>query len=94
MKTSDFNCMVEANIKVNMKSKENAGIFLKSFTPEIKSIPMKRSSLEFLSNENIIEFRIEASDINAMRASMNSILNFVNVVNESLNFIENSSKIE
>ena len=93
MKTSDFKCMVEANIKVNMKSKENAGIFLKSFTPEIESIPMKRSSLEFLKNENIVEFRIEASDINAMRASMNSILNFVNVVNESLNFIENSDKI-
>lgn len=91
MTTSDFKFIVEAKIKVNMNSKENAGIFLKSFTPEIDSIPMKRSSLEFSKNENFIEFYIKASDINAMRASMNSILNFVNVVNESLNFIENSS---
>ena len=93
METSDFKCMVEANIKVNMKSTENAGIFLNSFTPEIESIPMKRSSLKFINNENFVEFIIKASDINAMRASMNSILNFVNVVKESLNFIENSGKI-
>lgn len=91
MTTSDFKFIVEANIKVDMNSKENAGIFLKSFTPEIDSIPMKRSSLEFSKNENFIEFSIKASDINAMRASMNSILNFVNVVKESLNFIENSN---
>ena len=94
METSDFKWIVEAKITVNMKTKENAGIFLKSFTPEIESIPMKRSSLKFLNNENFIEFSIKALDINAMRASMNSILNFVNVVNESLKFIENSSEIK
>ena len=93
METSDFKWIVEAKITVNMKSKENAGIFMNSFTPEIESIHMKRSSLKFINNENFVEFIIKASDINAMRASMNSILNFVNVVNESLNFIENSSNL-
>ena len=79
-------------LSINMSTEENAMIFLNAFKPEIKTIPMKRSHLQISKENNNIIIKIKALDINALRASINSTLQFANVVNTTINYVRDSEK--
>ena len=80
---------ISDTLKINMNSEENAIIFLKSFIPEIKTMPKKRSNFKIEQQGTNILFHINALDITAYRATINSILQFSNVVDVIVNTIEN-----
>ncbi|MHA1729135.1 MAG: KEOPS complex subunit Pcc1 [Promethearchaeota archaeon] len=79
---------INSTISLNMRSEENSKIFLRSFKPEMKSMPMKRCHLFISIEGKKVNFQINALDVNAFRSTINSILQFCNVVDTLLNFIE------
>ena len=61
-------------------TKEDASIFYASYMPEHGTLPRNRSHVALQqSMENII-FTINAKDVTAFRATINSILQFGNIV--------------
>ncbi|MHA1818962.1 MAG: KEOPS complex subunit Pcc1 [Promethearchaeota archaeon] len=79
---------ISANLVVDMGSEENASIFINSYEPEVGSMPMRRSAVDYQRDENYLNFNIKAADITAFRASINSLLQFIDVVDKINNFIE------
>ena len=76
------------SIKFQFVTDENANIFYTSFMPEFVDMPMKRSKWSISppspdSNEIIIE--IESEDATAFRATINSLIQFAYVVEETIN---------
>ncbi len=61
-------------------TQEDATIFYSSYMPEHGTLPRNRSHVSLQqSGENII-FTIKSKDVTAFRASINSILQFGNIV--------------
>ena len=83
---------IKTKITIDFGSKENANIFLRSYEPEKDSVTSKRSEIQINTNDNYIIFDVFGKDINATRASLNSILNFSNVVLKTVEFSEKSDK--
>jgi tRNA threonylcarbamoyladenosine modification (KEOPS) complex Pcc1 subunit len=79
---------ISDTLKIDMNSEENASIFLNSFVPEMKTMPMKRSNIEIETKGTNIVFNVNALDLTAYRATINSILQFSNVVDVIVNYIE------
>lgn len=80
--------LIENSLKINFKTPQNAEIFIKSFSPELETMPLRRSKLQLTQDRQFVVFEIFAEDINAFRANMNSILQFSNVVMESIKLTE------
>ena len=81
--------MISTTMTVDFGSEENVNIFLNAYKPESDTIKTKRSIVDIKSDGPYVIFEIGGSDINAMRASLNSILNFTNVIKKTLDFVEN-----
>lgn len=71
-----------------MKNELDAQIFIKSFSPEMGTIPMKRVSIEHSQDKNVVYFKIKALDLTAFRASLNSLLQFGYTVDNVINLVE------
>jgi tRNA threonylcarbamoyladenosine modification (KEOPS) complex Pcc1 subunit len=80
MQDDHTNWVINCTLSLNFDTKEDATIFCKSFLPEHGSIPRKRSQVSLVQSEDVIIFTIYAKDITAFRATMNSILQFGNIV--------------
>lgn len=80
-------------MRIDMGSDENAAIFYESFIPELKTMPTRRSSLKIATEGNVILFTIKALDITAFRATMNSTLQFCNVVYGLIDYIEKDTLV-
>ena len=77
-----------SSIKFEFNSPNDAEIFYKSFIPEFQDIPMKRSKWTISSpkaDSNEINFQIESQDATAFRATINSLIQFANIVEKSIN---------
>jgi tRNA threonylcarbamoyladenosine modification (KEOPS) complex Pcc1 subunit len=83
------NWKVNCELRIDMKNQEDAEIFLNSFSPEIDTIPMKRASMNIRKENQNIFFQIKALDLTAFRASMNSLLQFGNVVDTIIDYVDN-----
>jgi len=75
------------SIEFEFNSPSDAEIFYKSFMPEFQDMPMKRSkwtisNLEASSNK--IFFQIESEDATAFRATINSLIQFANIVEKTI----------
>lgn len=79
-------------ITLDLGSEENAEIFYNAFTPELDYMPMKRSDMKITKNGSKINLSVKSLDITAFRASINSILQFTNVVDTIIDYIENPTQ--
>jgi len=80
---------VEDRLKFKFISKREALIFYKAFLPEVKQLPMKRSAFEIRispTDEAIVEIDINSEDLTAYRATINSFVQFADVVEGAINF--------
>ncbi|MHA2393448.1 MAG: KEOPS complex subunit Pcc1 [Promethearchaeota archaeon] len=56
-----------------------------SFIPEIQKLQTKRSSIVIeKKNKNMLLFKIESRDITAFRASMNEIISFGKIIDNTI----------
>jgi len=77
-----------SSIKFEFNSPKDAEIFYKSFIPEFQDMPMKRSKWTIsepkVDSKKII-FQIDSQDATAFRATINSLIQFANIVEKTIN---------
>ncbi|MBN2154789.1 MAG: hypothetical protein JW776_01935 [Candidatus Lokiarchaeota archaeon] len=72
--------VIYCDLTLEFKSAQDASIFYSSYLPEHGTMPKKRSKVTLAQNEAKIIFSVKAMDITAFRATINSLLQFSNVV--------------
>lgn len=76
-----------SSIKFEFNSPSDAEIFYKSFVPEFQDMPMKRSKWTISNpkaDSNEIIFQIDSEDATAFRATINSLIQFANIVEKTI----------
>ncbi|MEM1574423.1 MAG: KEOPS complex subunit Pcc1 [Nitrososphaerota archaeon] len=77
----------KAKIIFNIPEKE-ASIILKSLLPEIMNPATNRSKINLLIRNGELLMDIEAKDMTALRAALNSYIRWINMIIETLGVIE------
>jgi KEOPS complex subunit Pcc1 len=80
MQENNSEWIINCNLSMKFNTEEDASIFYNSYMPEHEKIPKKRSKISVHQSMDEIIFEIKAKDVVAFRASINSILQFGNVV--------------
>ncbi len=76
----------KARIIFNISEKE-ASIILNSLLPEIRNPATNRSKINLLIRNGELLMDIEAKDMTALRAALNSYLRWINMIIETLGVI-------
>ena len=72
-------------IELKFNDPQTRDISYNSFIPEIEKLQTKRSKLEIEKrNRNILLFKIESNDITAFRASINEIISFGKIIDNTV----------
>ena len=71
-----------ATIKLRFLSQKEINIIQKSLRPEVESSPTRRSEVHITSEGRTLTLIFEAEDTTALRASINSYLNWLQLLNE------------
>lgn len=80
-------------ITLHFPSKKRLEMVLKALKPETEMYPStRRSRVKVTSKQNSLMLRFEANDTSALRASINSYLRWVMLINDSFQAIEELSK--
>lgn len=82
---------IESTIEFQFISSKIRDISYNSFLPEFTKLQTKRSEV-FMEkkNDNFIVFNIRSSDITAFRASINEIISFGKVIDNTSKIVDNS----
>ena len=76
-------------IELKFNDPQTRDISYNSFIPEIEKLQTKRSKLEIeKKNHNILLFMIESNDITAFRASINEIISFGKIIDNTVRITE------
>ncbi|MHA2025570.1 MAG: KEOPS complex subunit Pcc1 [Candidatus Thorarchaeota archaeon] len=67
----------KSTIEIPLKSKKTAELLLAALSPETKSGPSDRATTNVSIRDNVLVIEIEANDITALRAAMNSYIAWV-----------------
>lgn len=78
----------EAKIELNFKSKKYINSLLSALKPETLSIPTHRSKVRVSTLNNTLILKINAKDIVAFRAAINSYLRFIVSCYKTLDMIK------
>ena len=82
---------LKSTIKMLFKNYISRDISYNTFLPDLKKLQTKRSNVTIeKSDKNSLIFNLESKDITAFRASINEIISFVKIIENSLKIIENS----
>jgi len=80
-------------ITLHFPSKKRLEMVLKALKPETEMHPsMRRSKVKASTKQNSLTLRFEAEDTSALRASINSYLRWIMLINDSFLAIEEISK--
>ncbi len=83
------NLKVESTVKLKFNDSYNRDISYNSFIPEIKNLQTNRSKIMIeKENKQTIIFKIKANDITAFRATMNEIIIFGKIVDNTKQLVE------
>ncbi len=80
---------IHSIIKFKFENSDLCSISYNSFLPELDSIKSTRSKISMEKKESILIFTIESKDIIAFRASVNEIISFGKIVDQTLHISEN-----
>jgi len=80
---------IESIIKFRFKTTKIRDISYKSFLPEFTKLQTKRSEV-FMEkrNNNLIVFNIKSKDITAFRASINEIISFGKIIDNTSTIVD------
>ncbi len=80
---------IESTIELNFENSHRRDISYNSFIPEIKKLQTNRSKiLVEKKNQHQLVFQIESNDITAFRASMNEIVSFGKIIENTVQLPE------
>jgi KEOPS complex subunit Pcc1 len=66
-----------AALRIEVSSESIADILYRALTPETESVPSDRASVNVSTSGSAIIVEIQAGDLTALRASMNSYLSWI-----------------
>ena len=75
---------IKATIELKFTNSKTCDISYNSFLPEFDKLTTKRTKIKIEKKENLLIFHIESSDITAFRASINDIISFSKIVENTL----------
>jgi tRNA threonylcarbamoyladenosine modification (KEOPS) complex Pcc1 subunit len=78
-----------ANVFLLFKSHNHLDIAFKALKPEIESTSLVRSKVNMDIKDNYLILKIEATDIVALRATINTYLRWLLAIDEIYNLLEN-----
>ena len=78
----------EAAIRIELPSEEQAKIVMRALRPEIESSPTRRSEVEIGLDGRKVLLRFKAEDTTALRASVNSYIRWVKLIEDTLSKAE------
>ena len=82
---------LKSTIKMLFKNYISRDISYNTFLPDLKKLQTKRSNVTIeKSDKDSLIFNLESKDITAFRASINEIISFGKIIENSLKIIENS----
>jgi len=85
------NFSIKSTLELHFKNFQLRNISYISFLPGLKKMQTKRSNISIeKTNNDSIQFNIESRDITAFRASINEIISFGKIVENTMNCINNS----
>lgn len=83
------NLKVESTVKLKFNDSYTRDISYNSFIPEIKNLQTNRSKIMIeKENKQTIIFKIKTNDITAFRATMNEIISFGKIIDETKQLVE------
>ncbi len=77
-----------AVICLRFSSEEHAKIVLRALEPETKTMPTTRSEVEIEGDGRSLTIRFEAKDTSALRASINSYLRWISLINDARSVLQ------
>jgi len=80
---------IKSTVEFNFDNPELCKISYNSFLPEFDKKKSKRTKLLIEKKDSSLIFNIESSDITAFRATVNDIINFGKIIDNSLHIIKN-----
>ncbi len=85
------NFTLKSIIEFQFKNSRIRTISYNSFLPDLKKLQTKRSKILIeKKNSNNVVFNVESKDITAFRASINEIISFGKIIENSLKIIDKS----
>ena len=81
---------LKSKIVFHFINSQTRDISYNSFLPDIKKLQTKRSNISIKKENHSLIFNIEIKDITAFRASINEIVSFGKIIENSLKIVENS----
>ncbi|MFW9936349.1 MAG: KEOPS complex subunit Pcc1 [Candidatus Thorarchaeota archaeon] len=75
---------IKSVIELNFKNSELCEISYNSFLPEFSNRRSLRSKIVIEKKEKSLTFQIESNDITAFRASVNEIINFGKIIDNTV----------
>lgn len=82
---------IKSIIELQFKTSQIRDISYNSFLPEFTKLQTKRSEVYMeKKDDNTIVFKIKSNDITAFRASINEIISFGKVIDNTLRIVDNS----
>jgi KEOPS complex subunit Pcc1 len=81
-----------AVIRLKFPSEEHAKIVLRALEPETKTMPTTRSGVKIEGDGKSLTIRFEARDTSALRASINSYLRWISLINSVRSVLESPSR--
>lgn len=79
--------MGKSLIEIPLESKETAEILLAALKPETHSGPSDRATTQVSVRDDVLVVEVQAGDITALRAAMNSYLSWISACIKSINQI-------
>lgn len=79
---------IKSQIELKFKSIYNRDISYNSFLPELNKIKSKRTKLKIEKLDDKIIFFIESADITAFRATINDIISYGKIIENTLKLCE------
>lgn len=79
---------IKSTIELSFKDSKICEISYNSFLPEFDKKKSKRSKISMEKKDNSLIFHIESSDITSFRASINDIISFGKIVDNTMNIVE------
>jgi len=88
----DLKSKCSATIKLELPSSINAKIFFDALKPETESPATPRSNVRISRSGSLLIFSFEASDTTALRASLNSYLSWLHLLNDIQSLLDASNQ--
>ena len=81
---------IKSTIEFNFKDSNSCEIAYNSFLPELNSRKSKRSIIFMEKKDTTLFFKIESTDITAFRSSVNEIIGFGKIIDNTLRIVNQS----